>query len=236
VVLPGDVRTGFNFKEAESGVYTSANALLRSEWAFWRKTAPRYGFGRTELLPVKSNEEGLSKYVGKYIAKHVGAREQRDKGVRLVRYSKGASIGSNAFMFVSPRSRLWRWQVSEFARRNGCADLDALKARFGPKWAHFHGPEIRSLAPPPISYGETNLPEIFMVDRIRLSGAVASAAGSTHADAFVMLFQPWAKLSVEFNVPRFTGVSVRRQQREDEWERTVTWADGTSTRLPVSEG
>jgi hypothetical protein len=55
---------------------------------------------------VKSNEDGLSKYVGKYIAKHVGQREDRDKGVRLVRYSKGASIGSNAFMFVSPRSRL----------------------------------------------------------------------------------------------------------------------------------
>ena len=68
VVLPEDIRTGFSFVEAEFGVYTSAPKALRSEWAFWRSTAKEYGFGRTELLPIRSTAEGIARYVGKYIS------------------------------------------------------------------------------------------------------------------------------------------------------------------------
>lgn len=53
VVTDKDLKTGVNFKELADGNYRSAPADLRSEWLFWRTTAKKYGFGRTELLPVK---------------------------------------------------------------------------------------------------------------------------------------------------------------------------------------
>ena len=69
VVLDCDIRTGMDFKEVKNRNYSSANLNLRKEWAFLRFTVKKYGFGRTELLPVKSNIEAMAKYVGKYIAK-----------------------------------------------------------------------------------------------------------------------------------------------------------------------
>jgi len=80
--------TGCDFTAIATRDYRSASAALKSEWEFWRETAPRYGFGRTELMPIKSTAEGISKYVGKYIAKHIDARIEKDKGAIL---GKGAS-------------------------------------------------------------------------------------------------------------------------------------------------
>ena len=53
------------------------------------------------LLPVRSSSDAIAKYVGKYIAKHTDARIESDKGVRLVRYSKGARVGTTRFQFLS---------------------------------------------------------------------------------------------------------------------------------------
>ncbi|MBV2336397.1 rolling circle replication-associated protein, partial [Escherichia coli] len=69
VALHSDIRTGFDFPAVYRQDYSSANKAIRSEWSFWRKTAPKYGFGRTELMPVRSNSEGIGRYVGKYISK-----------------------------------------------------------------------------------------------------------------------------------------------------------------------
>lgn len=219
VVLPVDIRTGFDFAAASRGDYRSANAHLRSEWSFWRATARNYGFGRTELLPVKSNEEGLSKYVGKYIAKHVGQREDRDRGVRLVRYSRGASIGSNAFMFASVRSRLWRWQVSEFARRNGCLDLAALAAKFGKRWAYYHRAEIMALEPT-----HPRLHERWAQDRAAIAFAIARHTGAEIEAASAAVFRPHGPRLLSFDVPRFSGVLTPKS--EPEWERTIVWSTG----------
>jgi hypothetical protein len=37
-------------------------------------------------MAVKSNAEGISRYVGKYISKHVTQRRAEDKGARVVRF------------------------------------------------------------------------------------------------------------------------------------------------------
>jgi hypothetical protein len=37
--------------------YSTANRALREEWAFWRRTAKLYGFGRCQMQPVKSTGE-----------------------------------------------------------------------------------------------------------------------------------------------------------------------------------
>ena len=115
VVLPDDIRTGADFDAFAQRDYKSANNHLRREWAFWRHTAPQFGFGRTELMPIRSDANALGQYVGKYIGKHIGQREERDKGVRLVSYSKDARMATSKFTSVDKYSTEWRAKVQTFA-------------------------------------------------------------------------------------------------------------------------
>lgn len=152
VVMPFDIRAGVDFDELAKGVYQSASSQLRSEWAFWRKTAKGYGFGRTELLPVKSTIEAMAKYVGKYISKHIESRTEEDKGVRLVRYSNGARVGTTRFMFHTDGSSEWRRKVGIFAGivqahhpDETIKDVTDLSRLLGPRWAYRNGDYIQSL-------------------------------------------------------------------------------------------
>ncbi|HBI7652370.1 TPA: hypothetical protein K8163_004954 [Escherichia coli] len=141
VVIGEDIRTGFDFKACANGDYRSANQRLKREWAFWRRTAKEYGFGRTELLPIKSNSECIARYVGKYISKHFEARQRRDKGLRLVEYSRLARVASTRMQFVSEGSAEWRRKVGIFchyiAENMGCAPtFEGVRSVLGPKWAY----------------------------------------------------------------------------------------------------
>ena len=136
VVLSQDIRTGFDFEAIAKQDYKSANPHLRSEWAFWRRTAKEYGFGRTELMPVQSTADGIAKYLGKYIAKHIDHRRDDDKGARLVRYSESARQCSSRFAWTGAKSKLWRKQLAQFATSHGCWSMDMLRERFGSKWAY----------------------------------------------------------------------------------------------------
>lgn len=115
VVLDADIRTGFDFDAIAKRDYSTASPRIRLEWAFWRKSAKGYGFGRTELLPIKSSSEGMAQYVGKYIGKHFNAREESDKGVRLVSYSRGARMASSRFTRCGTKqSTEWRAKLYTF--------------------------------------------------------------------------------------------------------------------------
>lgn len=138
VVLPCDIRTGVDFAEIEKGVYTSAGPYLRQEWAFWRKTAPSYKFGRTELLPVRSTAEGIARYVGGYIAKHVNQRHEEDKGARMVSfigYKSGQRTAYPRFAWNSPGGWLWRKKLEVFCAKYE-VDMPELKRLFGPRWCY----------------------------------------------------------------------------------------------------
>ena len=153
-----DIRSGFDFKAVKQRDYRSANEHLRSEWAFWRNTARKYRFGRTELLPIRSSTQAIKFYVGKYISKSFYADVNNDdKNVRLVRYSRGARAGTTRFAFATKRSEMWREAVgffaglvSDFLRQelpdhvygpplevpvNSVQDLSEL---LGPRWAYDH--------------------------------------------------------------------------------------------------
>jgi hypothetical protein len=166
VVLPEDVRTSFDFVSYEIHCKTyhlysaggkkdarqlamsqkyksryihSATGYLRSEWAFWRKTSPLYGFGRTELIPIRTTAEGIAVYVGGYVGKCVRQREQGDKGMRIVQflgYKPGDRKGSAKFGWVSPGGWLWRKKLEVFSATVGAKDLAELRRLFGPSWAH----------------------------------------------------------------------------------------------------
>jgi hypothetical protein len=145
VVLKTDIRTDFDFTEIAQSNYKSASKNLRDEWSFWRKTARKYRFGRTELLPIKSTIEAMAKYVGKYISKHMENRNEEDKGARLVRYSRGARAGTTRFMFKTDGSEAWRRKVAVFAQmiqeqhpEQRVSDLEDLRRVLGPTWAYRH--------------------------------------------------------------------------------------------------
>lgn len=141
VALVHDIRTGIDFAALANRDYRSAPEALRREWSFWRSTAKNYGFGRTELLPVRSCAQAMGKYVGKYIGKHLEARQRIDKRVRLVRYT-GAKVASTRFAWASPGAAEWRAKLGAFVTmlHNAGAitapTTEAMAKRFGPKWAY----------------------------------------------------------------------------------------------------
>lgn len=161
VVLNDDIRTGVDFSGLANRDYSTAGKALRGEWSFWRSTARKYGFGRTELLPIKSNTEAIGKYVGKYIAKHIDSRQDSDKGIRLVRYSRGARAGTTRFQFHSKGSSSWRYKVGLFAqimsfyKGEQITDISDLSRLLGSRWAYHHRDFIMGL---PDSSDDTTAP------------------------------------------------------------------------------
>ena len=85
VVCNDDIRRGLRFDELKNRDYSSANSFLRCEWRFWRKTSKKYNFGRTELLPVRTDSQRIAAYLAKYLTKSI--RTSADKNARLVSYS-----------------------------------------------------------------------------------------------------------------------------------------------------
>jgi hypothetical protein len=192
VVLKQDIRTGFDFdahaeviriqarfyREGKGNAYVkdlawqeasrrrnaSASDYLCREWAFWRKTAPSYGFGRTEVLPVRSTAEGIARYVGGYISEHVRNRIAGDKGKRLVRFvgysttveENGEEVraslrrSSSKFGWNTPNGWLWRTKLKLWAAKNGFQELPGAAGperrrwdkMFGTRWAYSYQEEI----------------------------------------------------------------------------------------------
>lgn len=88
VVCPVDIRSGFDFEAVKQRDYRSACSWLRDEWRFWRQTAPRYGFGRSELKPIRTDARRFGAYLGSYLVKQYGTRLAKDAGAQLVRYAR----------------------------------------------------------------------------------------------------------------------------------------------------
>jgi hypothetical protein len=139
VVLDKDILTGADFAAFKRKDYRSANSALRAEWVFWRETCPKYRFGRHELMPVKSNAEGIARYVGKYISKHVTQRRAEDKGARVVRfigYKPGMRRACCHFSWNTDNGWLWRHKTAMFAARHGLKDIGQMRQFFGRRWAY----------------------------------------------------------------------------------------------------
>lgn len=161
LALPYDIRTNFDFSQSILGNYSSANPYLRSEWAFWRKSAKNYGFGRTELLPIQSSSQAIGRYVGKYIGKHFDSREPCDKGVRLVEYSRGSRMCTVRHTPLNTGSWQWRRKVESFASIVGYksglerpATYSELSQLCGKSWAYHSREFILSL---PVPENKTDL-------------------------------------------------------------------------------
>jgi hypothetical protein len=187
VYVEKDIRTGFDWNLARqayeaqkqrnfalAGRLWAAAAekaengdFLRAEWKFWREARKRYRWlGRCEMLPIRSTAEAVSRYTGGYIAKHMQHRREEDKGVQLVRYGKGMHWARSRIAFNSPCGWLWREKLKMFALQNGCGSLEALKKKFGKRWAYRCAAAIQGMRLP-VRMGEE------VVDAGQYDGAAA---------------------------------------------------------------
>lgn len=140
VVCKKDVRTGFDFTAVKRRDYSSASAYLKAEWKFWRDNAPKYGFGRMELLPIRTTVEQFAGYVSRYLTRQGGTR-LTEKGARLVRYSKGWKTVFGEFSWVLDREFLERVhsQQDKAFKRLGIRSVADAEFRWGRGWRrHFN--------------------------------------------------------------------------------------------------
>ena len=137
IVCKDDIRQGVNFEAIKQRQYKKgANAALRGHWRFWRDTSKKYNFGRTELLPVKTNSQRLATYLAKYLSK--GERKDEDKGARLVSYS-------SKVLRVCTQSFSWFKGGQQW--RKACALFFTLyKVPQDRYWAYKYGDGIRQLS------------------------------------------------------------------------------------------
>ena len=157
VVCKQDIRRGFNHAHYESNqknrkikgykkLLHDANDSLKAEWKFWVATSKKYGFGRSELLPVKKTGEALASYVAKYISKGFSTRRDDDKGARLVSYSKGSRVCGSRFSFVGGKVKEWRLRCRLF--------LDHLYFRY-------YNQALLEGIPPPEPFTYADMPSLF---------------------------------------------------------------------------
>lgn len=153
VALDRDIRTGFDFTAAEQGDYSTAPDALRAERAFWRSKAIAYGFGRTEIMPIRTERDAIAHYLAKGLSEAAKHRAICDKGIRLVEYSKTARIANTRFSWLTEGGRQWRIKVAIFSSVVAKAfalervpDLDELDQILGPRWTWYYRQFITSLA------------------------------------------------------------------------------------------
>ncbi|NBV24901.1 MAG: hypothetical protein EBS05_23650 [Proteobacteria bacterium] len=132
--------------------YSTANAPLKREWSYWRRTAKRYGFGRHQLQPMRSNGEALGRYLGAYLRKDWEHRLLEDKGARCVRYfghwskterlkkqHKAAPPFNSRFGWLTPQARAWREKLQQVVLvlnyKGAGITEENIKTVIGHRWA-----------------------------------------------------------------------------------------------------
>jgi hypothetical protein len=128
------------FREQRARYKASAARELVALWALLRKVLPRYGLGRSELLPVRKCEEAIAAYVGKYLEGGLVIKKHSWKGCRRVECDRRAKEDwfacSRGFAWHSAGAVAWRARVGEVGAVLGVADTAGIKRKLGPKWAY----------------------------------------------------------------------------------------------------
>lgn len=112
------VQVNYDFKAVRRRNYKTAPKALRLLWKELRENLPKYGFGRHQLEPIKS-DKGISKYLSKYLIKGIAERKEQDKGFRLVRSTSGKKAqiwrkASTQFSWVGGTSEQWRKALKNY--------------------------------------------------------------------------------------------------------------------------
>jgi len=173
VEMPCDIRTGFDFtafnaskeeyqRHGNSGTYykllraaTGKDHPLPPLWKELWERLQGYSFGRFELVPVRTNQDGISKYLAKYLSKGLSAIKPDGRRVRLWAISRNVQRAVRMpFAWVSTGARLWRRKVTMVAERFRCRDFEDIRNLAGPSWAYHLKDLIASLIPDGLTLGE----------------------------------------------------------------------------------
>ena len=147
VNLGWDIRSCFPFAQVSKGFYANVDRKLRSLWKQLREKAERYEFGRTELLPIKSNGEGFSIYVTKYLGKAlVSDKSEGEERCRLFGIWGGVRFAHSPFDWVS--NRILRKRKAWLAADSDCANEHEFRMMFGSRWWQYIGQALMNVILP----------------------------------------------------------------------------------------
>jgi hypothetical protein len=128
---------------------------LPAIWKDLRERLKSYAFRRFELVPIRTNQDGISKYLAKYLAKGLTAKKPNGRRVRLWAISRKVQRAVRMpFAWVSTGGRLWRKKVAMFAEHFRCRDFEDVRRLAGPSWAHHLKDSIAALIPDGLTLGE----------------------------------------------------------------------------------
>jgi hypothetical protein len=189
VNLGWDIRTAFPFDQVRCGFYANVDPGLRAVWKKLRAKAERYNFGRTELLPIKSNGEGFSFYVTKYLGKAlVSNKSEGEEKCRLFGIWGGVRFVYSKFDWVS--NRILRKRKAWLAADSGLQSEEEFRRMFGAGWWHFLGHELMNVVMPVEYYqirrnGELVFDELgwwhYQTDLQRFDGIESEEDRMTHS-------------------------------------------------------
>jgi hypothetical protein len=151
VDLGRDIRNGFPFEEVRKGFYANVDPVLRGIWRRLREKAGAYGFGRTELLPIKQNGTGCARYLTKYLAKaFVTEKSFGEEKCRLFGVWGGVRFVYSQFEWVS--NRIMRRRKAWLAATADLRGVEGFKALYGPRWWFVIGEALMRVILPIESY------------------------------------------------------------------------------------
>lgn len=147
-----DIRTGYNFDQTRRRDYRSASPWLKGTWAMLRSKLPGYGFGRSELTPIRKTSVEVASYVSKYIEKNIYNRTPSDKRKKLVRYLgwEKSQLKPNEFSWAGKRAAAWRGKAKELASLINCGSREEFAEAMGPRWAFNVSLLVRHVSDAPV--------------------------------------------------------------------------------------
>ena len=132
----------------------------------------------------------------------MGARLPEDKGVRLLRMSKGLSRMTVQFAWNSPGATIFRIKLKQWAASRGIHTYEQLGGTLGPKWAHRNRERIASypvdwnVLNPVRKYAtqdgivEVNLKDVECLERVHVAAVLVEEHECTFKTAMEYLAMP----------------------------------------------
>jgi hypothetical protein len=142
-----EIRREFPFEEVAKRNYRNVDGRVRDLWKRLREKAPCYGFGRTELLPIKSSSEWAIKYLTSYLGKALlSEKSMGEEKARLFGIWGCVRSAYSRFDWVS--GRMVRKKKAWLGWVHGLPDEEAFSKTYrGGWWFRLGEPLMRVILP-----------------------------------------------------------------------------------------
>jgi hypothetical protein len=133
VDLGRDIRTGFPFEDISHRRYANVDSALRKTWKDLRNTVEKYGFGRSELLPIKRTGPECAAYLTKYLGKALLSEKGiGEENCRLFGVWGGVRFVHGQFDWVS--NRILRRRKQWLAVTHDLTGMEGFQNLYGRRW------------------------------------------------------------------------------------------------------